>query len=74
MAVKKIHHLREILVTDAWGKTTSTMQYSFDNASYLQPVFFEVPFNEQVQARELYAEHGGRRAEEIRIGPIIIIP
>ncbi len=74
MDFKNVHHLREILVTDAQGKTTSTMQYSSQNASHFRPNFVEVPFNDQMRARELYVRWGGRRREGMRIGITATIP
>jgi hypothetical protein len=74
MDLKNVHHLREVLVTDARGKTTSTMQYSSQNASHFRPNFVEVPFNDQRRARELYVRWGGRRREGMRIGMTTIIP
>jgi hypothetical protein len=74
MDFKNVHHLREILVTDAEGKTASTMQYSSQNASHFRPNFVEVPFNDQARARELYLRGGGRRRAEMRIGTPVVIP
>ncbi len=74
MDFKNVHHLREILVTDAQGKTTSMIQYSSQNASHFRPNFVEVPFNDQTRARELYVKWGGRRREGMRIGMSAIIP
>ncbi len=74
MVFKNVHHLREILVTDAQGKTTSTMQYSSQNASHFRPNFLEVPLEDQVRARKLYSRWGGRRREGIKIGMTAIIP
>ncbi len=74
MEFNRVHHLREILLRDARGNTTSTMQYSFDNAAYLHPNFFEVPFADQERARELYLDQGGRRSQELTIGPVVILP
>ena len=69
----QVHHLREVLVRDWRGDTVSTMQYSFDNASYLRPTFMEVPFQHQERARQLYSDYGGRRRPEDVIGPTVII-
>lgn len=74
MNLKNVRHLREILVTDAQGKTASIMQYSSQNASHFRPNFAEVPFLDQAQARELYLRLGGRRREEMRIGTTVTIP
>lgn len=74
MNLKNVHHLREVLVTDAHGKTTSTMQYSSQNASHFRPNFLEVPLADQARARQLYLRWGGRRREGIKIGMTAVIP
>lgn len=74
MNFKNVHHLREILITDAQGKTTGTMQYSSQNASHFRPNFTEVPWADQARARKLYVRWGGRRREGIQIGMTAIIP
>jgi hypothetical protein len=74
MDFKNVHHLREIVVTDALGKTASTMQYSSQNASHFRPNFVEVPFRDQTRARELYVKWGGSRRDGMRIGMAAIIP
>jgi hypothetical protein len=74
MDLKNVHHLREILVTDAQGKTTSTMQYSSQNASHFRPNFVQVPLEDQARAHQLYLRWGGRRREGIKIGMTAIIP
>jgi hypothetical protein len=74
MDFKNVHHLREILVTDAHGKTTSTMQYSSQNASHFRPNFMPVPLEDQARARELYLRWGGKRRAGIKIGMTAVIP
>jgi hypothetical protein len=74
MDFKNVHHLREIVVTDAQGRKTTIMQYSSQNASHFRPNFVEVPYNDQTRARELYMKWGGKRREEMRIGMTAIIP
>lgn len=74
MDFKNIRHLREVLVTDAHGKTTSTMQYSSQNTSHFRPNFVEVPFGDQTRARELYLKWGGIRRADMRIGITVVIP
>lgn len=74
MDFKNVHHLREIVVTDSQGRTTSVMQYSSQNASHFRPNFTEVPFRDQARARELYLKWGGKRREGLRIGMAAIIP
>ena len=74
MNFKNVRHLREVLVTDAHGKTTSTMQYSSQNASHFRPNFVDVPFDDQARARELYLKLGGIRRAEMKIGLTVTIP
>ncbi len=74
MDFKNVRHLREVLVTDAKGKTMSIMQYSSQNASHFRPNFAEVPLADQARARELYLLWGGSRRENMRIGLPIILP
>jgi hypothetical protein len=73
MDFRNVRHLREILVTNAQGKTTSTMQYSSQSISRFRPSFVQVPFKDQKVARELYARSGGRRREGARIGMEVIL-
>lgn len=73
MDFKNVHHLREILMTDAYGKTISAMQYSSQSISRFRPSFVEVPFKDQKIARELYVRSGGRRREGLRIGLEVIL-
>lgn len=73
MDFKNVRHLREILVADAQGKTTSTMQYSSQSISRFRPSFVQVPFKDQMIARELYFRLGGRRRAGARIGTAIIL-
>ena len=74
MNLKNVHHLREVLTTDAHGKTTTTMQYSSQNASHFRPLFVDVPPEDQARARELYLKWGGKRREGTKIGITAIIP
>ena len=74
MDLKNVRHLREILITNAHGKTISTMQYSSQNVSHFRPNFAEVPVNDQEGARELYLKMGGSRREGMRIGMTVVIP
>ena len=73
MDLKNIRHLREILITNAHGKTISTMQYSSQNISHFRPNFAEVPIDDQAGARDLYQKMGGRRREGVKIGPTVVI-
>jgi hypothetical protein len=74
MDLKNVRHLREILITDGQGKTTSTMQYSSQNVSHFRPNFVEVPPNDQTRARELYVRLGGKRGEGLKLGVTVVIP
>lgn len=73
MDFKNVHHLREILITDAQGATTSAMQYSTQQISRFRPDFVQVPFQDQALARELYIRFGGKRREGVRIGMQVIL-
>lgn len=74
MNINKIHFIREILVTDYRNRETPTMQFSYDNASYLRPTFMFVPSVDQEKIRELYLELGGGRQEGRYSGSTIVIP
>lgn len=69
-----VHHLREVLVTDAQGQTTGMMEYSSQNPSHFRPMFTPVPGPDQARARRLYLRWGGRRREGIKIGMTATIP
>ncbi|HZQ08806.1 MAG TPA: hypothetical protein VFD70_19645 [Anaerolineae bacterium] len=73
MDFKNVRHLREVLITDENGKTTSTMQYSSQRISRFRPDFVPVPFKDQIVARELYLRMGGRRREGMKIGMDVIL-
>ncbi len=74
MDLTNVRHLREILVSDARGRTTKTMQYSSQNASHFRPKFTDVPSEDQTRARELYLRWGGQRREGVKIGMSVTIP
>jgi hypothetical protein len=74
MDFKNVRYLREVLIAEAHGKMTSTMQYSSQNASHFRPNFAEVPFKDQLRAREIYLRQGGRRREGMKIGLTVILP
>jgi hypothetical protein len=73
MDFRNVHHLREILITDMQGTTTSAMQYSTQQISRFRPSFSPVPFNDQKLARELYLRLGGKRREGAKIGVEVIL-
>ncbi len=74
MDIKRIHFIREVLVTDHRNKTTPTMQFSYDNASYLHPSFMNVPSADQAQVRKLYGQLGGSPPGGGWSGSTVIIP
>ncbi len=74
MDIKRIHFIREILVTDHLDNPIPAMQFSYDNASYLKPTFQLAPTEDQAQVRELYRRLGGSRPEGEWSGSTVIIP
>lgn len=70
---KNVHHLREVLVTDAQGKPASMMQYSTASISRFRPNFVDIPFNDQKVAHELYIRLGGKRRAGMKIGMQVIL-
>lgn len=60
--------LREILVTDAKGQDAVAMEISYDSGRGRTPHFFRVPHEDMPEARALYKEWGGIRAEGFRRG------
>lgn len=74
MDLKHVRHLREVMITDAQGKTETRMQYSSQNVSHFRPNFVEVPFEDQEKAHELYVKLGGKRNQGMKIGMTVVIP
>jgi hypothetical protein len=74
MDFKNVRHLREVLVTDAQGKTKSMMQYSSQNTSHFRPNFVNVPPGDQTRAHALYLKWGGIRRGDAKIGITVVIP
>ncbi len=74
MDIQRIHFIRGILGRNYQGEAIPTMQYSYDNASYLDPIFMEVPSNDQANLRALYEKLGGSRPAEAWFGTTVIIP
>lgn len=74
MDTNKIHFIREIVLTDLQGKRTPTMQFSYDNASYLHPMYLLVPTADQKRIRALYLKLGGSRIEGRENGTTVVIP
>ena len=71
MDIKRVSFLREILVSDRQGKTTSVIEFSYDDRFVRRQRFFGVPDLEEAQARQLYQEWGGSRAEGCRFGATV---
>jgi hypothetical protein len=63
-----------VLVGDYNGKAIPTMQFSSDNASYLNPNFSPVSTPEIAEAHALYLKLGGSRPEAGGDGTTVIIP
>ncbi len=71
MHIERIQFLREVLVTDRKGKSTSTMEFSCDSGAERAPHFFGVPDDDVPQARALYLAWGGKRPEGYQIGTTV---
>lgn len=71
MNIQKVRFLREVLVTDAKGHDTITMEFSYDSDLERTPHFFEVPAQDVPKARSLYAAWGGRRTVGHRQGTTV---
>ncbi len=71
MHIERIQFLREVLVTDRKDKSTSTMEFSYDNGNDRVPHFFGVPDDDMPQARALYLAWGGNRPEGYQIGTTV---
>jgi hypothetical protein len=63
MNIDRVRFLREVLVTDAKGKTTLVMEFSYDDRFEYRHRFFGVPDDQEMIARRLYEEWGGSRLE-----------
>ncbi len=74
MNIRLIHFIREIVAVDARGRATPTMQFSYDNASFLHPSFVSVSRGEAEQLRRLYLDLGGTSPQAGRNGTTVIIP
>ncbi len=74
MNTGRVQYLREILVTDKAGKTTATIEFSYDDRFAHHLRFFGVPDAEAEAARQLYLEWGGSRPEGYRIGSTVSRP
>lgn len=74
MDKQRVRFLREILTTDRGGKSTTTIEFTYDDRFVRKPRFFGVPDDEEVQARQLYLEWGGTRLEGQRCGTTVSRP
>ncbi len=74
MNIERVQYLREVLVAGKAGKTTSTIEFSYDDRFAYRRRFFGVPDGEVEQARRLYLEWGGSRPEGYRIGSTVSRP
>ena len=73
MDLKNVRHLRQVLVTDTQGKTTSRIQYSSQNTSHFRPNFVDVPMSDQAEAHKFYMSWGGSRRDGVKIGMAVTI-
>jgi hypothetical protein len=74
MDKQRVRFLREILITDRNGKSTTTIEFSYDDWFVRKPRFFDVPIDEEALARQLYLEWGGTRLDGQRRGTIVSHP
>jgi hypothetical protein len=70
MNIQRIRFLREVLASNAKGKQTINMEFSYDSGER-PPHFFGVPDEDVPQARALYLEWGGSRPEGYRRGATV---
>jgi len=69
--IRRIHFLREVLVSDANGQDSITFEFTYDNGGGRAPHFFGVTDDDLPQARALYAVWGGRRLHGYRYGSTV---
>lgn len=74
MNQQRVRFLREVLVADSNGKSTTTIEFSYEDRFALKPRFFGVPDDQEAQARQLYLEWGGTRREGQRHGTTVSRP
>ena len=74
MDIKRIHFMRERLVTDGKGKTTVVLEFSYDDRFAHRPRFFGVPDDDHARAHQLYQDWGGSRPPDYRIGTTVSRP
>ncbi|MGB8644800.1 MAG: hypothetical protein WCF84_06155 [Anaerolineae bacterium] len=71
MDIRRIHFLREVLVSEAKRKDIIKYEFSYDNGGGHAPHFFRVTENDLSQARALYAAWGGHRPDGDRCGSVV---
>lgn len=71
MDIEHLCWLREFLVTNKVGNDVIAMEFSYDNGMKRTPHFFRVPPEDLIEARLLYHEWGGIRAEGYRRGTTV---
>lgn len=74
MDLRRIYFLREVLATDAAGRDILIMEFSYENRNQGKARFFEVPDDDLLQARVLYAAWGGIRPAGYRRGTTVKRP
>lgn len=71
MDVQHLCWLREYMVKNPAGQDVIAMEFSYDSGAGNRARFFRVPEEDFVQARGLYAEWGGERAQGYRVGTAV---
>jgi hypothetical protein len=71
MNLRRIHFLREVLVSNANGKDTIAFEFTYDNGGGREPHFFGVTDDDLPEARTLYAAWGGSRPHGSRYGTTV---
>jgi len=74
MDIKRIHFMRELLVTDGKGTTAVVLEFSYDDRFVRKPRFFGVPDDDQARARQLYLDWGGSRPQGDWVGATVSRP
>ncbi len=71
MDIKRVRFLREVVVTDAQGRDTISLEFSYDSGVGRAPYFLAVPVEQISQARSLYHAWGGSRQAGERVGTTV---
>jgi len=74
MDIKRIHFMRELLVTDGKGKSMVVLEFSYDDRFAHKPRFFGVPDDDQARAHQLYLDWGGSRPPGDWVGTTVSRP